>query len=144
MPSPPNVSALLAAAATRVCVGPSGDVEMTPVGETQQNEDTNLRKVVAQLHVNFGHPSNDALARAIRLSGRLTEPSRVPAASLRRWTEFGQCVALDLIRFADIAGQNGLFFIMLDMSSHHQVGRQESLDGVQWISAQLVSHTWCS
>ena len=27
---------------------------------------------------------------------RLTEPSPVPAASLTRWTEFGQCVALDL------------------------------------------------
>ena len=44
---------------------------------------------------------------------RLTEPSPVPAASLRRWTEFGQCVALDLFMFADITGQNGLFFTAL-------------------------------
>ena len=42
---------------------------MTPVDQTQQSEDANLRKIVAQLHVNLGHPSNEALARAIRLSG---------------------------------------------------------------------------
>ena len=74
--------------------------------------------------MNLGHPSGDALARAIRLSGgsddaiqaahkvqctvceRLTEPSPVLAASLRRWTEFGQCVALDLY----ITGANGPVF----------------------------------
>ena len=96
--------------------------------QTQQGEDANLRKIVAQLHVNLGHPSNDALARAIRLSGgsddaiqaalkvrctvceRLTESSPVPASSLRRWTEFGQCLALDLFMFADITRENGLFF----------------------------------
>ena len=123
-----SVSAPVAAAATRVRVDPSGDVVMTPTDQAQQNEDANLRKIVAQLHVNLGHPSNDALARAIRLSGgsddaiqaalqvrctvceRLTEPSPVPAAFLRLWTEFGQCVALDLFMFADITGQNGLFF----------------------------------
>ena len=40
---------------------------MTPTDQAQ--EDANLRKIVAQLHVNLGHPSNDALAKAIRLSG---------------------------------------------------------------------------
>ena len=84
--------------------------------------------------------SNDALARAIRLSGgsddaiqaafkvrctvceRLTEPFPVLAASLRRWTEFGQCVvALVLFMFADNTGQNGLFLNVLDMASHYQV-----------------------
>ena len=134
-----NVSAPLAAAATRVHVDPLGDVVMTPIEQTQQSEDANLRKIVAQLHVNLGHQSNDATARAIRLSGGsddaiqaafkvrctvcecLTEPSPVLAASLRRWTEFGQCVALDLFMFADITGLNGLFLNMLDMASHHQV-----------------------
>ena len=102
-PSPPaaelfNVSAPSAAAATRVRVEPSGDVEMTPVDQTQQSEDAYLRKIVAQSDVNLGHPIYDAMARAIRLSGgsdesiqaalkvlytvyeRLTEPSPVPAA----------------------------------------------------------------
>ena len=134
-----SVSAPLAAAATRVRVDPSGDVVITPVDQMQQGEDANLRKIVAQLHVNLGHPSKDAWARAIRLSGgsdeasqasikvrctvceRLTEPSPVPTASLRRWTEFGQCVALDLFMFADITGQKGLFLNMLDMASHYQV-----------------------
>ena len=63
-----NVSAPLAAAATGVSVGPSGDVEMTP-DQTQQNEDADLRKIVATLHVNLGHPSNDVFATAIRLFG---------------------------------------------------------------------------
>ena len=134
-----DVSAPLAAAATRGRVDPSEDGVMTPVDQTQQSEDANLRKIVAQLHMNLGRPSNDALARAIRLSGgsedaiqaalkvrctvceRLTEPSPVPAASLRRWTEFGQCLALDLFMFADITGQNGLFLNMLDMASHCKV-----------------------
>ena len=112
---------------------------MTPVDQTQQSEDVNLRKIVAQLYVNLGHPSNDALAKATRLSGgsddaiqealkvrctvceRLTEPAPIPAASFRRRTEFGQSVALHLFMFADITGQNGLFLNMLDMASHHQV-----------------------
>ena len=127
-----------AAELLRVRVDPSGDVAMTPTDQAQQGEDANLRKIVAQLHVNLGHPSNDALARAIRLSGgsddaiqaafkvrctvceRLTEPSRVPAASLRRWTEFGQCVALDLFMFADITGHNVFF---------EHVGHGQSLAG---------------
>ena len=122
-----SVSAPLAAAATRVRVDPSGDVVITPVDQMQQGEDANLRKIVAQLHVNLGHPSNDAWARAIRLSGvsdeaiqtaikvrctaceRLTEPSPVAAVSLRRWTEFGQCVALDLFMFADITDKTVCF-----------------------------------
>ena len=64
-----SVSAPVAAAASRVRVDPAGDVVMTPTDQAQQDEDANLRKIVAQLHVNLGHPSNDALARAIRLSG---------------------------------------------------------------------------
>ena len=98
-------------------------LEMTPVDQTQQHEDANLRRILAQLHVNLVHPSNDALTSAMRLCGgsdesiqpalkvrctvceRLTEPSPVPAASLTRWKEFGPCVALDLFMFADITGQ---------------------------------------
>ena len=64
-----SVSAPLAAAATRVRVDTFGDLVMTPTDQAQQGEDANLRKIVAQLHVNLGHPSNDALVRAIRLSG---------------------------------------------------------------------------
>ena len=139
---------------------------MTPTDQAQQDEDANLRKIVAQLHVNLGHPSNDASTRAIRLSGgsddaiqaelkvrytvckRLTEPSPVLAASLRRWTEFGQCVALYLFMFSDITGENGLFF---EHVGHGQSlpgcfsgRRQESLDSFLRIPLRLVSHTWCS
>ena len=68
-----SVSAPLAAAATRVRVDPPGDVVMTPTDQAQQDEDANLRKIVAQLHVNLGHPSNDALARAICLEDLVTQ-----------------------------------------------------------------------
>ena len=64
-----SVCAVVTAAATRVRVDPSGDVVMTPTDQAEQDEDANLRMIVAQLHVNLGHPSNDALARVIRLSG---------------------------------------------------------------------------
>ena len=125
-----SVSAPVAAAATRVRVDPSGDVVMTPTDQAQQDEDANLRKIVAQLHVNLGHPSNDAVARAIiqvalkvrcTVCELLTEPSSVLAASLGRWTEFAQCVALDLFMFADITGGKRSFLNMLDMASHYQV-----------------------
>ena len=53
-----SVSAPVAAAATRARVDPSGDVVMTPTDQAQQDEDANFRKIVAQLHVNLGHPSN--------------------------------------------------------------------------------------
>ena len=57
--------------------------------------------------------SEDAIQAALKVRctvcERLTEPSPVLAASLRRWTEFGRCAALDLFMFADITGQNGLF-----------------------------------
>ena len=33
---------------------------MTPTDQAQQDEDCNLRKIVAQLHVNLGHPSDVA------------------------------------------------------------------------------------
>ena len=81
-------------------------LEMTAVDQTQQHEDANLRRILAQLHVNLVHPSNDALTSAMRPCGgsdestqaalkvrctvceRLTEPSPVLAASLTRWKEF--------------------------------------------------------
>ena len=62
--------------------------------------------------------------------------------SLRRWTEFGQCAALDLFMFADITGQNGLFLNMLDMASHHQV--VFPIDSFLRISHRFVSHAWCA
>ena len=114
-------------------------LEMTPVDQTQQHEDANLRRILAQLHVNLVHPSNDALTSAMRPCGgsdesiqaalkvrctvceRLTEPSPDLAASLTRWKEFGQCVALDLFMFCRHHWASGLFLNMLDMDSHYQV-----------------------
>ena len=63
------ITSTTTASERRVRVDPSGDVVMTPTDHAHQREVANLRKIVAQLHVNLGHPSNDALARAVRLSG---------------------------------------------------------------------------
>ena len=72
---------------------------------------------------------------------RLTEPSPVPAASLRRWKEFRQCVALHLFMFADI-GQNGLFLNMLDMASHcHVVFPEADKDPLTIFHGFLLG--WC-
>ena len=122
------------------------DVVMTPTDQAQQDEDANLRKIVAQLHVNLGHPSNDALARAIRLSGgsddaiqaalkvrctvceRLTEPSLVLAAS-HHWRK--------LFVFEYVGHGQSLPSCFSDR-------RQKSLDGFLRIPPWLVSHAWCS
>ena len=102
-------------------------------------ESQELTKAVAQLHVNLGHPSNDALARGIRLAGgtdaairtamklycavcnRLKEPSAIPAASLRKWKEFGECVAIDLFMLGDCGAESATFLNMVDMASRYQV-----------------------
>ena len=69
----PSVSAPLAAAATRVRVDPSGDVVMSPTDQAQHGEDANLRQIVAQLHVNLGHPSNDAFGPSHCLEDLMTQ-----------------------------------------------------------------------
>ena len=73
--------------------------------------------------MNLGHPSNDALATDIRLSGgsddAIQAALKVRCTLCERLTE--PSPALDLFMFADITGQNGLFLNMLDMASHYQV-----------------------
>ena len=98
-----------------------------------------MTKAVAQLHVNLGHPSNAAFARAIRLAGgsdaaiktalktacticnRLREPSSILSASLRKWKEFGGCVAIDLFSLGDSGGESATFLNMLDMASLYNI-----------------------
>ena len=110
-----------------------GDVEMrqaTPDAGPEA-EDPGLSKAVGQLHVNLGHPHNTALARAIRLAGgsdaaimaalklrcsicdRFCEPSSVLPASIRKWREFGECVAIDLFSLGDSTGKSAIFLNML-------------------------------
>ena len=116
-----------------------GDVEMKDPSPQDDCESQELTKAVAQLHVNLGHPSNDALARGIRLAGgtdaairtamklycavcnRLKEPSAIPAASLRKWKEFGECVAIDLFMLGDCGAESATFLNMVDMASRYQV-----------------------
>ena len=113
-------------------------MEVTPVDQTQQSEDANLRKVVAQLHVNLGHPSNDALARAsdcledlmtqsrqqsmgrCTVCERLTEPLFLPLLSDvgqnsdNVWHLISSCLQTSL-------GNTVCFLNMFDMASYCQV-----------------------
>ncbi|CAE8719458.1 unnamed protein product [Polarella glacialis] len=94
---------------------------------------------VKQLHTNLGHPENRSLARAIRLTGgshlaiktaldfqcpvckRIAEPKPTPSRSLRRWQNFGDCVAVDLFSLADCHGHSLTFLNAIDMASRYQV-----------------------
>ena len=99
-----------------------------------------LRKAVEHLHVTMGHPSNRAMARAVRLTGgsntaikaclehrcpscrRLREPKPTAAASFRdKWKEFGDCVAIDLFSLADTQGNAKTFINAVDMASKFQI-----------------------
>ena len=135
------VAEVLTAGRVKAFVTPTGEVQQKPVVDdsTDDQESPALTKAVAQLRVNLGHPSNDALARAIRLAGgsdaaiktalktgcticnRLREPSSIPPASLRKWKEFGECVAIDLSSLGDSGGEPSTFFNMLNMASCYNV-----------------------
>ena len=65
-----SVSAPVAAAATRVRVD-SWNRGDDPTDQAQQDQDANLRKIVAQLHVNLGHPNNDAFGQGHQIVGRI-------------------------------------------------------------------------
>ena len=64
------VAEVLTAGRVKAFVTPTDEVQQKPVVDdsTDAQESPALTKAVAQLHVNHGHPSNDALARAIRLA----------------------------------------------------------------------------
>eukprot|EP00974_Lingulodinium_polyedra_P101636 9843243-Lingulodinium_polyedra.AAC.1 len=103
-------------------------------------ERLHLKRAVAKLHTNLGHPGNAALARAVRLSGgsdaaiaaatmhhcptclRLQEPPPAMPASLRdKWREFNDCVAIDLFTLTDARGVQQQFLNMVDMASRYQL-----------------------
>jgi hypothetical protein len=123
----------------RAQVAPDGTIHDQVVGPQDDVESPELTRAVSRLHVDLAHPANDALARAIRLAGgtdaairtalklkcticdRLREPSTLPKASLRKWKEFGECVAIDLFSLGDSCGSSATFLNMLDMASRYNV-----------------------
>ena len=89
-----------------------------------------------QMHTNLGHPSNHALARAIRVTGgsaaavRATLQLRCDVCESQRssWTpicprrlrtdrEFGDTAAIDLCVLADYEGNQLSFINLLDLAS---------------------------
>ena len=126
----------------RATVNRDGTVDARPAvpeGPDMDVQSPELDREVGQLHISLAHPFKDALARAIRLAGgsdaavktalklccsvcgRLREPSTLPPASLRRWKEFGECVAIDLFSLGDSSGSSATFLNMLDMASRYNV-----------------------
>ena len=134
--------------------GSKGEVLMTlPVERKKIGADTKdaeeketertTRLAVAKLHVNLGHPSNKALARAIRLTGgsdlaisialahkcpvceRLKTPTNPShqAAGLAEVQDFGQAIAIDLFALADCFGLAASFLNIVDLGSGYQVVR---------------------
>ena len=134
-----NHHEVLAGERHRAEVAPDGTVRHEVSGPQDDVESPELTRAVSRLHVDLAHPANDALARAIRLAGgtdaaiktalklrcavcdRLREPATVPKASLRKWKEFGECVAIDLFSLGDSKGNTATFLNMLDMASRYSV-----------------------
>jgi len=119
-----------------------------------------VRRALRHLHINLGHPSNNSLARAIRLSGgsdatvaaaqsyrrsvcsRLRGPSPALPARLNPYREFGDCVALDLFELADYNGYRQLFLNCVDLATRFQI-----VAAVESRSPSVVFHgfmqNWC-
>ena len=116
------------------------DATATEDSELPVQEMASLRKALEHMHVTMGHPSNRAMARAVRLTGgsvaavkaclehrcsvcrRLREPKPAPAATFRdKWKEFGDCVAIDLFQLADTLGNTKTFVNAVDMASRFQI-----------------------
>ena len=93
------------------------------------------RRSLRQMHTNLGHPSNHALARAIRVTGGsaaavraalqlrcdVCESQQHPGphlpARLRTDREFGDTAATDLFVLADCEGNQLSFIYILDLAS---------------------------
>ena len=100
-----------------------------------------IRLAVAKLHTNLGHPSNKALARAIRLTGgsdlaiatalghqcpvcdRLKNPTNPShqAAGIPEVKDFGRAIAIDLFTLADCFGKPLNFLNVVCLGSGYQI-----------------------
>ena len=105
--------------------------EDQPEPELTTEEERRLIASLSQMHTNLGHPSNHALARAIRVTGGsaavraalqlrcdVCESQQLPGphlpARLRTDREFGDTAAIDLFVLADYEGNQLSFVNILD------------------------------
>ena len=113
------------------------------VGDSDENQENegSIKLAVAKLHTNLGHPSNAALARAIRLTGgsdlaiscalshkcsvceRLAQPTNAAhmPGSLKQVKDFNEHIAIDLFTLAECHGTNQSFLNCLDLASSFQI-----------------------
>ena len=117
--------------ATRVRIRPRDQ----PEPDLTTVEERRLIASLRQMHTNLGHPSNHALARAIRVTGGsaaavraalrlrcdVCESQQHPGphlpARLRTDREFGDTAAIDLFVLADYEGNQLSFINILDLAS---------------------------
>ena len=109
--------------------------------ETQPEDEHAIKLAIAKLHTNLGHPSNQALARAVRLTGGSdlaiatalahrcptsesikgpTNAAHIPG-SLRQSKDFGEKIAIDLFELADCFGKSCTFLNTLDTATGFQI-----------------------
>ena len=102
---------------------------------------TKDQEVAFRLHVNYGHPSNDTLARALRLGGarqsiveaakqvkcgtcdRVKPPKAPPKVSTQRATSFNEAVGLDIFFIHDCSGKAHKVLSMVDLATTYHVAR---------------------
>ena len=113
--------------ATRVRVRPRDQ----PEPDLTTKEERRLIASLRQMHTNLGHPSNHALARAIRVTGGsaaavraalqlrcdVCESQQHPGPQLPADREFGDTAAIDLFLLADYEGNQLSFINILDLAS---------------------------
>ena len=124
--------------ATRVPHAPMDVDDWQPPAEKTPTPE--LLKLVGKVHVQCGHPSSAALARAIRVTGGSDEavaatyfhrcpvcPRRQapgPACALSLHSDvkdFGDCLGYDLFALADIRGTNQSFLNQVGLATGFQI-----------------------
>ena len=128
------------AARVRTTVAPAADIQMDgSSGPDRAEDESSIKATISKLHTNLGHPSNQALARAVRLTGgsdlaisvalghqcstcnRLKQPTNAAhmpgSLSAREARDFGEYVAIDLFTLADCFGRTQQFINIICMAS---------------------------
>ena len=124
--------------------------------ETEQHTDAGHSKdqeVAYRLHVKYGHPSNESLARALQLGGarkeiveavkrlhcgtcdRVRPPKAPPKVGTQRATSFNQIVGLDIFYVHDCKGAAHKVLSMVDLATTYQVLRLADHRTAQEISS---------
>ncbi len=134
------------------------DAPECPDEPNEPVDDALVDRAIRHWHTTMGHPSNRAMARAVRLTSgsekairaclrflcticrRLRQPAPIPASSLRQYKQLGDCIAVDLFELAD---PKGLFLNCVGMASRYQLVAVITSKRPAEVLATLM-RVWCS